>query len=104
MVAAVTQARSSKLPSLHHITELAKKLCEENNAALLYLTACGSTLYGTEIDGKSDLDVRGVFLPNAESIVLGKPATASTARREKAFPGTAAAMWTWISGRSSTGC
>ena len=46
-------------------------LCHERGASLLFLTLFGSTLYGTELPGKSDLDVRGIFLPSAERLVLG---------------------------------
>jgi hypothetical protein len=34
---------------------------------LLYLTLFGATLYGTESPGKSDLDLRGIFLPSLEA-------------------------------------
>ncbi|MDR2819838.1 MAG: nucleotidyltransferase domain-containing protein [Desulfovibrio sp.] len=41
-------------------------------ASLLFLTLFGSSLYGTETPGKSDLDVRGIFLPSANSLILHK--------------------------------
>ena len=47
-------------------------LCREQGASLLFLTLFGSTLYGTESPGKSDVDARGIFLPSLESLVLGK--------------------------------
>jgi len=50
----------------------AQALCRERGASLLFLTLFGSTLYGTESPGKSDVDVRGIFLPSLESLVLGK--------------------------------
>ena len=53
------------------LLSIARDLCAENGARLVYLTIFGSTLYGTEIPGKSDLDVRGLFLPSPESLVLG---------------------------------
>ena len=37
-----------------------------------FLTLFGATLYGTETPDKSDLDVRGVFLPSLESLALGQ--------------------------------
>ena len=54
------------------LKELATNLCRENDAELLYLTLFGSTLYGTELPGKSDIDVRGIFLPSADKAVLGE--------------------------------
>ncbi|MDR3176772.1 MAG: nucleotidyltransferase domain-containing protein [Desulfovibrio sp.] len=57
------------------VTELvgqARELCREHDAALLFLTLFGSALYGTQVPGKSDLDVRGVFLPSLASLVLDK--------------------------------
>ncbi|CAK7006714.1 MAG: hypothetical protein DELT_00268 [Desulfovibrio sp.] len=47
-----------------------EELCRENRASLLYLTLFGSTLYGTETVGKSDVDIRGIFLPSRESLAL----------------------------------
>lgn len=54
------------------LVEQAHTLCRKSGASLLYLTLFGSTLYGTERPGKSDLDLRGVFLPSLESLVLNK--------------------------------
>lgn len=51
-------------------TQQAEELCRENGASLLYLTLFGSTLYGTETPGKSDVDIRGIFLPSQESLAL----------------------------------
>jgi predicted nucleotidyltransferase len=48
----------------------AKELCRENNASLLFLTLFGSSLYGTETPGRSDVDARGIFLPSPESLAL----------------------------------
>lgn len=49
----------------------AQALCRANGAHLLFLTLFGSTLYGTDLPGASDLDVRGVFLPSRASLALG---------------------------------
>ncbi|MDR1921838.1 MAG: nucleotidyltransferase domain-containing protein [Candidatus Adiutrix sp.] len=50
----------------------AEALCREHGASLLFLTLFGSSLYGTETPGKSDLDVRGIFLPSREALALNK--------------------------------
>ncbi len=50
----------------------AQALCREKNATLLYLTLFGSQLYGTDMPGKSDIDVRGIFLPCLENTALGE--------------------------------
>jgi hypothetical protein len=52
----------------------AQALCREHDAALLFLTFFGSTLYGTETPGTSDIDARGIFLPSARSLALNKAA------------------------------
>jgi hypothetical protein len=68
----------------------AENLCRESDASLLFLTLFGSRLYGTETPGKSDLDVRGIFLPSANSLILHKAqkslhhATGSGERRNTA--------------------
>ncbi|MBP3731478.1 MAG: nucleotidyltransferase domain-containing protein [Mailhella sp.] len=54
------------------IIKQVEELCHEKKGELLYLTVFGSTLYGTEIEGKSDIDVRGIFLPTMESLVLNE--------------------------------
>jgi hypothetical protein len=54
------------------LLEQARALCHEHGASLLFLTLFGSTLYGTETPGTSDLDVRGIFLPSRESLALNK--------------------------------
>lgn len=54
------------------LVEQAKELCRGRDASLLFLTLFGGTLYGTTTPGKSDLDVRGVFLPSRESLALGQ--------------------------------
>ncbi|MDR1489191.1 MAG: nucleotidyltransferase domain-containing protein [Desulfovibrio sp.] len=62
-----------KQPSGHSfLIEQAQTLCREHGASLLFLTLFGSTLYGTETPGKSDVDVRGIFLPSPESLALNK--------------------------------
>lgn len=48
----------------------ALELCRANDARLVYLTVFGSELYGTSA-GKSDLGVRGIFLPSLQSVILG---------------------------------
>lgn len=52
------------------LAEHARELCREHGASLLFLTLFGSTLYGTESPGKSDVDVRGIFLPSPDSLAL----------------------------------
>jgi predicted nucleotidyltransferase len=54
------------------LLEQARALCHEHGASLLFLTLFGSTLYGTETPGKSDCDLRGIFLPSGESLALNK--------------------------------
>ena len=44
----------------------------EKAQELLYLTLYGSTLYGTAVEGRSDIDVRGIYLPSPESLALGE--------------------------------
>ena len=51
--------------------EIARDLCRENDAELLYLTVFGSVLYGTS-SGASDLDLWGIYLPSLKSRVLGE--------------------------------
>jgi predicted nucleotidyltransferase len=48
----------------------ARSLCAENGAELVFLTFSGSTLYGTRVEGKSDADVRGLFLPSIRTLAL----------------------------------
>lgn len=52
--------------------ELAESLCSQHNCRLLYAARFGSALYGTAIPGKSDTDIRGVFLPDIDEALLGK--------------------------------
>ena len=59
-------------PSL--LLEQAQALCREHDAALLFLTLFGADLYGTATAGKSDVDVRGIFLPSMKSLALHKAA------------------------------
>ena len=49
----------------------ADRLCRDRGAELVFLTVFGSDLYGAGRPGGSDLDVRGLFLPTMESLVLG---------------------------------
>ena len=56
------------------IMRQAKELCREKGAELMFLTVFGSSLYGTAIEGSSDLDIRGSFLPSMESLALGEAA------------------------------
>jgi len=49
----------------------AVELCAEGNHQLLYLTRHGSHLYGTSTPN-SDVDYKGVFLPNLTDIIMGK--------------------------------
>ena len=58
----------------HFFVKEAQALCREKGASLLFLTLFGSTLYGTESPGKSDVDLRGIFLPSLESLALNKAA------------------------------
>ena len=51
-------------------TRQAQALCRANGVTLLFLTLFGSTLYGTETPGRSDVDIRGIFLPSPESLAL----------------------------------
>jgi hypothetical protein len=48
----------------------AKALCKAHDATLLFLSVFGSHLYGTDIPGTSDVDVRGIFLPSLRSLAL----------------------------------
>lgn len=57
-------------PTRQALVVQAQTLCRERGASLLYLTLFGSTLYGTEAPGTSDLDVRGIFLPSPDSLFL----------------------------------
>ncbi len=50
----------------------AEELCRQNNATLLFLTLFGSSLYGTQSPGKSDVDIRGIFLPSVVSLQLNE--------------------------------
>ena len=49
-----------------------KQMVSEVDGKLLYLTIFGSTLYGTSRNGKSDLDVKGIYLPSKEALALQK--------------------------------
>lgn len=52
--------------------EQAQALCRQHDARLLFLTFFGSILYGTATPGKSDVDLRGIFLPSRTSLALNK--------------------------------
>lgn len=60
------------------LLSIARDLCAENGARLVYLTIFGSTLYGTEITGKSDLDVRGLSSRRRNLWSSGQRSTACT--------------------------
>ena len=47
------------------------ELCEQNNVKLLYLCKFGSHLYGLNAPN-SDVDYKGIFLPNKVSLLLGQ--------------------------------
>lgn len=46
-------------------------MCRDEYSELLYLTVFGSDLYGTST-GTHDLDLRGIFMPSLQALVLGK--------------------------------
>ena len=50
---------------------LAQELCASEDCQLLWLTFFGSELYGTSTKS-SDTDLKGIFLPSLESVILGK--------------------------------
>ncbi|MCL2457405.1 MAG: nucleotidyltransferase domain-containing protein [Desulfobulbus sp.] len=62
----------TQYPEHFLLLEQAQALCREHDATLLFLTLFGATLYGTVTPGKSDVDVRGIFLPSRESLALNK--------------------------------
>lgn len=47
-----------------------RELCAQNGVMPLFATLFGSNLYGTALPGKSDLDVRGIFMPSLNSLIL----------------------------------
>lgn len=51
--------------------QIAARLAEERDSRLLYLVVFGSELYGLSTEA-SDLDLRGVFLPSLQSVILGR--------------------------------
>ena len=53
------------------LINLSQELCEKRGDTLLYLTQFGSHLYGTNTPN-SDIDIRGVYLPNKKDLLLGK--------------------------------
>ncbi len=61
-----------KMKSKHDVLAKAQAICRDNSSRLLYLAYYGSTLYGTAIPGRSDLDCKGLYLPSPQSLALGK--------------------------------
>ena len=61
------------MPTQNYLAQ-AEALCREHSATLLFLCFFGSRLYGTELPGKSDLDLRGMFLPSVQSLALHEAA------------------------------
>lgn len=53
------------------LLNFAKEYCAERNVKMLYLSHFGSKLYGTNTEN-SDIDLKGIFLPNEEDLLLGK--------------------------------
>lgn len=51
------------------VWEKAMNLADSANGQLVYLTHFGSYLYGTNIAGKSDTDIKGIFLPSRKSML-----------------------------------
>ena len=52
-----------------------KRKAEEllpNGYTLVYLTRFGSELYGTNNPTKSDIDLKGIYLPSTEDLILGQ--------------------------------
>lgn len=54
------------------VTKIIQNFCQTSGCRLLYATLFGSHLYGTVISGTSDLDVKGIFLPSREKLLLGE--------------------------------
>ena len=57
---------------LQYAIHKAQELCQQNGVELLYMTLFGSSLYGTATPGKSDLDIKGIFLPTMKSLIFGE--------------------------------
>lgn len=57
-------------PEDQEAISLALKLCKEADATLLFLVRFGSELYGASLPGKSDRDLRGLFLPSLASLAI----------------------------------
>lgn len=53
------------------VAGIANDLCKASDSTLLYLVYFGSRLYGTSTVN-SDTDVKGVFLPALDAVILGK--------------------------------
>ena len=53
------------------LRQQAERLCRERGAEMVFLTVFGADLYGSARQESSDLDLRGLFLPTLESLVLG---------------------------------
>ena len=62
--------QSPNLPQATQCLAQAHKLCRKHGATLLFLSLFGSSLYGTQSPGKSDVDIRGIFLPSTASLQL----------------------------------
>lgn len=62
------------MQKVHNDIALLTGICSQYNCRLLYATQFGSILYGTTIEGRSDIDIRGIFLPNINEVLLGKAA------------------------------
>jgi hypothetical protein len=56
---------------IYKMLKFAKEMCEEHGHSLLYLCKFGSHLYGTNTP-ESDLDFKGLFLPNKKELLLGR--------------------------------
>lgn len=54
------------------MTEKIKQMVKDQGHTLLYLTQFGSHLYGLNTPN-SDTDYKGIFLPNKDAMLLGKP-------------------------------
>lgn len=57
-----------------HVLDKALAMAGDVDGELVYLTHFGSRLYGTNVEGKSDTDIKGLFLPSKKSLLIGKTA------------------------------
>lgn len=53
------------------IESIIRDISRKNDIKILFCCLFGSSLYGTRIEGKSDLDIKGIFLPSLSSCILG---------------------------------